>query len=118
MTGEGRDLLDRCTFEVRSLDGEGLGTAVLVAADRVLTCAHVVEEMEEVDLAEDASAAPLRRATTNLDAPPDDPWTVAATPGVETREKAAGIVKGDLPKPPLPVEILGAQSKDGVGALL
>ncbi|MCB1037418.1 MAG: tetratricopeptide repeat protein, partial [Acidobacteria bacterium] len=62
MTGEGRDLLDRCTFEVRSLDGEGLGTAVLVAADRVLTCAHVVEEMEEVDLAEDASAAPLRRA--------------------------------------------------------
>ena len=57
-------LVHRCTFLLRSSDGDDLGTAVLIGASQALTCAHVVEGLEEVQLFESVEAEnPIAQGT-------------------------------------------------------
>jgi len=71
------DLLDRCTCEVRVPDGEGLGTGVLVGPRQVLTCCHVVGDLERVDLYDGTSAQRLTGATVEERGDPDGPDDLA-----------------------------------------
>ncbi len=61
--GQGGDLLDRCTLEVRDQEGQSLGTGVLVGPRRVLTCSHVVGEHERLDLFAGPSSERVAGAT-------------------------------------------------------
>ncbi len=74
---EAQDLLDRCTFAVRPTSGRGLGTGILVAPKRVLTCAHVVAGLEEVEIAEGADGEPLCTARVRKRGNPKGPDDLA-----------------------------------------
>ena len=62
---------------MREEGGEILGTGILVGAQWVLTCAHVVEEVERVDVAEGASGDPLASGGVSLRGDPDGADDVA-----------------------------------------
>lgn len=66
------DLLDRSSVAARRPDGFFLGTGALVARDRVLTCHHVVEGLDEVEIAADPSSECLSLASVERRDPERD----------------------------------------------
>lgn len=71
------DLLGRCTLAVRTPNGTLRGTGVLIGPCQVLTCAHVVEGLEAVEVAENGLVKPLSLATVGKRGNPKGPDDLA-----------------------------------------
>ncbi len=69
--GQGGDLLDRCSLEIRAPEGGRLGTGVLLDPRRVLTCSHVIGELDRVELHDGQSAERLTGAEVARRGKPD-----------------------------------------------
>ncbi len=65
------DLLDRCSLEIRAAGGPALGTGVLVAPSRVLTCCHVVGDHDRIDVFEGPGTERLTGATVERRGDPE-----------------------------------------------